>query len=550
MADFKSQIILARNIAIDKEYTNVLNYTENQMLALVNDKEHYIDSRNDYRFLRPQESIFVDFKYDECIKANYIAFQNKDYSNKWFFAWIDEVIFHSDSNCEIKYTIDAWSTWFDYWKAKRCFVAREHVNDDTIGKHTIPENIDVGQLKCDFQQTSNIIGADSFYWLVIACNFNPANKTRYAGIGKYGNYPQGSMWFAWLINNNELSDGSDINEVTDWIFDITEKKHASDIQAIFALPYQAFNLDDVDMTTHLVTNGRGNMLNEDFSFSKKSIRTFKNSNGEIEFTPKNNKLFTYPYSFMRVSNNLGSYNDYKIEDFNSINVDGNTTDEIIFNAIGVPCQGYSGKLRPKHYQGLLYNEDESLTLGKYPTLSWTSDAFINWLTQNGVNLAVNGVLSAGGSALAIAGGVATANPIAVASGILSASQGVAGLIGGLHQASMLPNTAQGNANAGDLSFAHNLIRYKFMHMRPKIEYLEIIDDYFTRFGYATNRLKKANITGRKIFNYVEIGTNESIGIGSVPLKYMDIINMACRKGVTIWHNHENVGNFELDNSIV
>ena len=29
-----SQIILVRNINVDKEYTNVLNYTENQMLAL------------------------------------------------------------------------------------------------------------------------------------------------------------------------------------------------------------------------------------------------------------------------------------------------------------------------------------------------------------------------------------------------------------------------------------------------------------------------------------------------------------------------------------
>ena len=31
---------------------------------------------------------------------------------------------------------------------------------------------------------------------------------------------------------------------------------------------------------------------------------------------------------------------------------------------------------------------------------------------------------------------------------------------------------------------------------------------------------------------------------------MSEINNACRKGVTIWHNHDNVGNYSLDNSII
>lgn len=548
MGELKSQIILAKNINIDKDYVNVLNYSENDMLTLLNNSNHFVNSASDYQFLRPQNSIFVNFKYSECMESNYIAFQNKDYSNKWFFAWIDEVIYQSEASCEIKYTIDAWSTWLDKWSAKPCFVAREHVNDDIVGNHTIPENIDIGQIVCDFQKTSNIIGAESFFWLVIACNFNPHDSTRYAGIGKYGNYPQGSMWFAWLINNNELSDGSDINEVTDWIFDITEKKHADDIQSIFALPYQAFSIADVDKTTHMVTNGKGNLLNEDVPFTKSTIRKFD------DFTPKNNKVYTYPYSFIRVTNNMGSFNDYKIEDFKSVDVDGNETDEVIFNAIGVPCQGYSGKLRPKNYQGLLYNEDEAISLGKYPTLSWSSDGFTNWLTQNAINLAVGAVGTAigAGASIAMAGATGGAS-LAMEAGInstVSASKGVLGTIGQIHQASMIPNTAKGNANAGDLSFVHNLNRFKIMHMRPKKEYLEIIDDYFTRFGYSINRVKIPNITGRKIFNYIEIGGSESVGVGTVPSKYMDIINKVCRKGVTIWHNHANIGNYNLDNSII
>ena len=70
------------------------------------------------------------------------------------------------------------------------------------------------------------------------------------------------------------------------------------------------------------------------------------------------------------------------------------------------------------------------------------------------------------------------------------------------------------------------------------------------FGYQINRVKVPNITGRTHWNYVEIGPSEDIGYGDVPTSYMEVINNACRKGVTIWHNHANVGNYSLSNTIV
>ena len=205
--------------------------------------------------------------------------------------------------------------------------------------------------------------------------------------------------------------------------------------------------------------------------------------------------------------------------------------------------GYSGKLRPKYYQGLQYNEDESLALGKYPSFSWSSDGFTNWMTQNAVNLGINIINTSVGSATKI---VAKD----VIGGVTSVATSTAGMIGDMFKASMGSNTAQGNANAGDVSFSQNITRFKFMHMRPRKEFLEIIDDYFTRFGYKINRVKVPNITGRTYFNYVEIGASEDIGYGDVPSNYMEIINNACRKGITIWHNHENIGNYALNNSII
>ena len=93
MSTLNSKIILAKNIALDRDYINVLSYTTDKMLQLIQSQEHFVKSAENYEFIRPQDTIFVNFTYEECLKSNYIAFQNTDYSGQWFFAWIDEVKF-------------------------------------------------------------------------------------------------------------------------------------------------------------------------------------------------------------------------------------------------------------------------------------------------------------------------------------------------------------------------------------------------------------------------------------------------------------------------
>ena len=98
--------------------------------------------------------------------------------------------------------------------------------------------------------------------------------------------------------------------------------------------------------------------------------------------------------------------------------------------------------------------------------------------------------------------------------------------------------------------AANKTAKELNEMRAKTEYLKRIDEFLTMFGYKTNSLKMPKITGRKNWNYVEISANSDIGFGTVPSIYMETINNACRRGVTIWHNHTNLGDYSQDNSIV
>lgn len=537
-----SQIILAKNINLDRQYTNVLSYTENQMLALC--RENQVVSANNYSFLRSTGTILVEFTYAQCLEANYIAFQNPDYSNKWFFAFIDDVIYKGDRNCELKFTIDAWSTWYDRWQKKICYINRQHTNNDTIGANTIPENIDVGEVIQEAITEDLAYGNEFGYWIAIESSWKIKDGStgmevadsdkgnQYSGVTVYDNTVFGNQIFFIKIQN--------LSDFTNLVLLISRTNldgHIEDIKNIFILPNVAIN--QTKLTTHNASMGEGlNFTFYTINFDtepEKFNTTINKITSYNDYTPKNNKCFVYPYNYLLVSNNQGSTNIYKYEDFNS--------SSCIFENQFTITIGGSGRIVPKNYKGMATNDDEALPLGKYPTCAWSSDAFTNWLTQNSVNLATNLAMTVGG----IAGTVATGGAMLPA--MMSVAGNVAGQIDQFRQASLLPNISGGQAT-GDVIWASNRNLFSFRQMRCKTEYMKIIDDYFTRFGYAVKRLESPNITGRKYWNYVEIGSSEEIGYGDVPSKYMDIINDACRRGVTIWHNHSNLGNYSLNNTIV
>lgn len=119
------------------------------------------------------------------------------------------------------------------------------------------------------------------------------------------------------------------------------------------------------------------------------------------YTPKNKKLLTYPFCGVSLSNNNGTSNIYQYELFNEVEEYPN---QCIFNIKGVPTIGGSIKCNPFNYKNSneTDNENEGIMAGKFPTLSWSEDAYINWLTQNSVNIGI-GVAS---NLLTIVGGLA------------------------------------------------------------------------------------------------------------------------------------------------
>ena len=222
--------------------------------------------------------------------------------------------------------------------------------------------------------------------------------------------------------------------------------------------------------------------------------------------------------------------------------------------------GVSGKLIPKNYKGAAKNYLESIPLAKFPTCAWSGDAYINWLTQNAINnvtritstIASLGIAAAGVSAMPVVSSSAKAASdvqMSSANAGIGAVSSIGSLIGDFKQASMLPNVEQGQ-NTADVIFSSGKNDFMFYHMRCKLESWKIIDDYFSRYGYKIMRVKVPEISSRTYWNYIQIGSGESFGRGNIPQTDLEIINSIAQRGFTVWHSHDNIGNYTLTNSIV
>ena len=87
-------------------------------------------------------------------------------------------------------------------------------------------------------------------------------------------------------------------------------------------------------------------------------------------------------------------------------------------------------------------------------------------------------------------------------------------------------------------------------MSIKREYAIVIDRYFSRFGYKVNEVKTPNLNSRTQFNFIKVGGTDELVHGNIPASDLEKINQIFRKGVTIFHNYSNIGDYTISNTIV
>ena len=487
-------------------------------------------------YQRKDNYILFPKHIDEIIEYNYVMYQNSNYSNKWFYAFITNMEYENDGCTRIYIETDVIQTWYFEITYKASFVEREHVNDDTIGKNVLPEGLQLGEYVTNkkAQWLNNLDGlyTNSNLAIVIGVT-SDKDKNAKAGMQVDGIY-SGVTYYGFENSTN------DIALLNSWLEDYAQNGISEAIKCMFMIPKELIVIQN---NTHLIPGSSAThtrFINTGGTTPVEKSIDLANTNLD-GYSPVNNKLKTFPYSFLMVSNNSGSDVIYRYEDFYTVS---NNVKTLIanpsFKIESVLTPSGSVRMIPYDYKGVHENDLEGLNMGKFPVCSWATDVYTNWLTQNGVNIA----LSVAGSLLATTTGAITGNAVGVASGIL----GVANTLGEIYKESLTPPQSEGNINAGDVVTSSGNNDFHFEVRSIKKEMAQIIDSYFSMYGYKVNEVKVPNITGRTYWNYVKtINCNIE---GNIPQNDIQKIKDIFNNGVTFWHDPTKFLDYTQSNTIV
>ena len=527
-------------------------------------------------YQRENNRCFVSFNIEQIRSYNYVMYKNKQYGNKWFYAFITGMTYEGNTVTGIDIKTDVYQTYLFEFHLKESYVIRETVSDDTFGKHLIPESLDCGEYILDKTEqyteqlvihatSSQVTPSSKTPVIVVQCAERLGVAYEYDGQTEgeaindmyvIGGLPQGCWYYMFYCVSEQVDI---LRQLKEWLDSIGK---GDVILNMFMIPRQVVDLqlaivhlyDKEGKVSQSVTNcyvASGN------TYAPKNIfnKTIPKLNKYGSFTPRNAKTLTYPYQYLLVSNNTGGVLDFRYEDFN-----GNPQ----FACYGLISVNSSFGLTPLNSKKSDTPEigisPEFLVGSTLPCLSWRSDFYLNWIAQNGNSIKQEGINTYSESMGRVASGTFTGLAQAGVAGMgLSAGAELAGAYVNvsdwiertqekIRQAKAVPDSVKGNLSAGDLAYSLQSIGYNFYRYCIREDMARKIDRYFDCYGYRVNEIKTPNTKSRLNWNYIQ-----TLGVhidGDIPQEAIAELKQIYDNGLTIWHNPANFLNYNVSNAIV
>ncbi len=210
-----------------------------------------------------------------------------------------------------------------------------------------------------------------------------------------------------------------------------------------------------------------------------------------------------------------------------------------------------------NYNGSTFSDINSITLGKFPICSYQNNMYNEWIKRNSVNVG-NMTITADDINLSNA---LFSNDITMGNRLLSGD--ILGGIGSVwnmftdysyalmkqKEHRMIPASVEGQLNSADVNVASGRNTFHFYKMSIKREYAQIIDDYFSAYGYKVNELKIPNLTGRLNWNFLKL-INPNIEGTEIPEFELNEYKKQLMNGITFWHNPQTFRDYSQNNNIV
>ena len=499
-------------------------------------------------YQRKDNFIRVGDHIDNILPFNYVMYKNENYTDKWFYAFITGMEYVSDYCTNVYITTDVFQTWQFYLTFKQSFVEREmlSVAEDVPGANLLPEGLEIGELKAN--------GTAEFDELemVPVIAYSGETVPGLNGVGAF-NIQQGG----YIINGIPSSVAFILCNTTDafnmFMRAIQEETYSQYLISCFTVPRLAvanfmnsnYQIPAYSIPGIFVLDNK-NYNNNQTRTTKQLVSTPSSLDG---YTPRNQKLRTYPYLYVGFNPPNASSKIFRYEDFS-----GGTPE---FDIISEVNPNPTVIFIPKNYRGMTGDSLQDIcSMNGYPTLSSKSDYFNSWLAQNGeiinlqmqqeqFNYEIGQVQNVVGGVGSLVGNVASRNIGGAISDVIntplnmySQSQNhdfyVKQQMAQIEKQKLLPDSVNlSSSNATLLGFGLQ-DKNIFTRYNIKAQFAERIDKFFDMYGYLTNKVKLPNTHNRPNWNYVKtIGVNI---IANIPQTDLQTIKNMFDNGITLWHN--------------
>lgn len=542
MAFTPSTIVYLCDVPLENDLKNQLTF------ASVSAQISYFESKTiksytNFTYQRKDNIIRVPDHIDNLYNCNYVRYQNSNFSNKWFYAFIVGKSYVNDHCTHLQISTDPFQTYMFDITYYQSFVTREHVNDDTPFIHTLPENLATGDILIYNEERatpfdlSAVSDSDfsAHYWACVVSSY-VFGAVQQMTPNVIGGVPSSCYYYAMELQ--------DLNE----FIDILTQANATDtIIACYPVIKSAVNVYTIQGAF-----SSGGSLYAVYDKNSDIYRGIVVSRSQLAngLTPKNNKCLCYPYNYLTLHNSNGSKIDLKIENFYNIRFSGENIATL--HTYYSPSADCALSVAPKFYEynGTgdsdvnAVNFDYAVDFNNFPQIAFKTDEFSIYLANHSNSLKMNKLKSDVSILQGVANTIASGNVNSLFNaeiGAMSYRATLTDTLGKLH------NKTHGQPSGGiELRSKSAGIRIAKKSVTP--EYLTYIDDYFSMYGYNVSTCKVPQFSSRTNWNYIE---TRNINIsGDIPEEDLAKLRRMFNTGVTMWHNPSTYGDYSQNNAIV
>ena len=487
---------------------------------------------NNFTYQRKDNILRVPANFEVLYNCNYVMYQNSNFGSKWFYAFIVEREYINPNCTHLKLTTDPFQTYMFDVTYYNSFVVREHVEHDTVGRHTLAEpftNMEyvanmpesgTGLIFSDLYSAENETDfSQNFYAAFFSTEklFTEQQATNDSFIGGnacplYITAPLGlqnlDKFVAKLIQNNKLDSVIAVAPIS-----------------IYHTNRTIENIPDIGDIA-IINDSLSKWTSYIYPWRLNPTAPFDTLNG---YTPRNKKLYTYPYCYGLLQSTDGQSFTIKYEDLKSNDF------QCIYSATPNP----SITVLPKNYKWDRIGANNAISFSNFPAIPFKYDTFSAWYAanKNSTDFSMFRKFVGFGSQIVREN----------IGGVINSALDIGQTIAKFEDMRAKPDDLRGAVSGNAQLYAGKAGIYGY-EMCVKYEYARIIDDYFTMYGYAVNDMKNPHdsFNTRPNWNYIE--TREINIAGDLPDDDLNTLKAMFNSGVTLWHNPATFGDYSQNNA--